>query len=70
MDTEVLVDDEQSEELTGIVEEIEKTCKGELDEVFKEADSHSCGEPIREVWENDKHNLKAQFFKDQQSNRK
>ena len=50
----VTVDDEQSDELTKVMEKIEETCTSELEEVFKDADSYSCGESVREVWEDDK----------------
>lgn len=60
----VTVDDEQSDKLTKVMEKIEGTCMSELEEVFKDADSHSCGESVREMWEEDKHNWKSCFFRD------
>jgi len=52
------------------MENIEKSCKEELEEIFKDADTHNCGKPMRETWENDKRNAKAHFFQDQATNSK
>ena len=69
-DCVVTVDDEQSDELTKVMKKIEESCSSELEEVFRDADHHSCGESIRGVWKDDKCNWKSSFFKDQQCNSK
>ena len=43
VDCVVTVDDEQSDDLTKVMNKIEESCSSELEEVFKDADRHSCG---------------------------
>ena len=61
-DMELLLDDEQSEELCGVMKKIEETCSDKLQEIFQEGDSHAVGKLVRESWELDKLNAKENFF--------
>ena len=67
-DIELLLDDEQSEELCGVMKKIEETCSDKLQEIFQEGDSHAVGKLVQESWELDKLNAKENFFKDQIKN--
>jgi len=69
-DSEVMVDDQQSDDFANVMDKIEKSCSKELEEVFKDAEVYSCGKPMREVWENDKRSAKIDFYQDQASNSK
>ena len=62
-DLEVTLDDEQSDELSSIMSNIEETSADELDKIFKEADGCSAGDSIRAVWELDRNNSKGRFLK-------
>ena len=62
-DLEVTLDDEQSDELSSIMSNIEETSADELDKIFKEADGCSAGDSIRAVWELDRNNFKGGFLK-------
>ena len=42
-DIELLLDDEQSEELCGVMKKIVETCSDKLQEIFQEGDSHAVG---------------------------
>ena len=66
-DLEVTLDDEQSDELSSIMSQIEETSADELDKIFKEADGCSAGDSLLAVWELDRNNSKERFFKDQQT---
>ena len=67
-DTELLLDDEQSNELSEIMSQIEETNVDELQKAFKEADSFSVGDSVRATWESDKNNAREKFLKDQKCN--
>ena len=67
-DTELLLDDEQSEELSNVMEKIEETCPDKLQEIFQEGDTYVVGKLVRDSWELDKLNAKEKFFKDQIKN--
>jgi len=69
-DTDLLLDDEQSDELSDVISRIEEAGADELEKVFKEADSLSVGDSVRAAWELDKSNAKEKFFKDQKNNSK
>ena len=55
-DTELLLDDEQSNELSEIMSQIEEANVDELQKAFKETDSFSVGDSVRAAWESDKNN--------------
>ena len=65
-----MLDDEQSDELTNIVNRIEEANEDELKKIFNEADEHSVGESIRAAWESNRQSTQQKFFKDQQINSK
>ena len=67
---EVTLDDEQSDELTNIMNKIEEANEDELEKIFNEADEHSVGESIRAAWESNRQSTQQKFFKDQQINSK
>ena len=56
-----MLDDEQSEELCGVMKKIEETCSDKLQEIFQEGGSHAVGKLVRESWELDKLNAKELF---------
>ena len=62
-DTKLLLDDEQSNELSEVMSHIEKANADELQKVFKEADSFSVGDSIHAAWKSDKNNAKEKFLK-------
>ena len=61
---EVVLEDDQSDEVNQIMQTIESEAATELDEVLKEMPTG------RSIWNDDKRNPKAEFFKDQRLNRK
>ncbi|XP_065911308.1 uncharacterized protein [Dysidea avara] len=60
---EVVLEDDQSDEVNQIMQTIESEAATELDEVLKEMPTG------RSIWNDDKRNPKAEFFKDQRLNR-
>jgi len=52
--TEVTLADEQHEEMSTIVNQIEERGKDELEKIFAEGDTHGVGVQVREVWITDK----------------
>ena len=68
---DITLDDDQSDELCGVIERIEDQCHDELGKLFGEADAKSrcTGETLRHIWQSDKP-AKSEFFKDQQCNSK
>ena len=62
------LDDEQHDEVCGIVSSIENTHKDELEKVLAEADSEGVGESIREMWKIDSQKAKKHFQDDQKKN--
>ena len=60
-DCDVVLEGDQSDEVR---QTIENEAADELEEVFQE----TLGPNARHVWNEDKRNLKAEFFKDQQLN--
>lgn len=68
---EVTLDDDQSDELSSVIDKIEEQHQNELDKVFQEADARSkcIGDSLRDSWLSNQ-NTKLEFFKDQQRNSK
>ena len=68
---DITLDDDQSDELCGVIERIEDQCHDELGKLFGEADAKSrcTGETLQHIWQSDKP-AKSEFFKDQQCNSK
>ena len=62
---DITLEDEQSDEVSQVMQTIESQVSKELDEVLQEG---SLGPAARSIWNEDKKNSKAQFFKDQQRN--
>jgi len=67
---EVTLDDEQSDELTNIMNRIEEGSTDELEKIFNEADEHLVGESIRAAWQSNRQSTQKRFFKDQLINSK
>ena len=69
---DVTLEDDQSDEVGEIIQTIEQQCSEDLHNLFDEVDSHSLftGKSLRDTWEWDKANCKAEFFKDQLKNGK
>jgi len=67
-DMELLLDNEQSEELSTLMKVIEETCPDKLQEVFQEGDNYSVGNLVRDSWELNKLHAKESFLKDQINN--
>ena len=65
MDNDIVLEDDQNDEVSQIMETIEKEAAGELEEVFRDT---TLGPTARYVWNEDKRNSKVEFFKDQQLN--
>ena len=61
-DTELSLDDEQSDEFSDVISRIEEAGTDELEEVFKEADSLSVGDSVGAAWVLDKNSAKENFF--------
>jgi len=66
--TEVTLSDDQHEEMSAIVNEIEEKSRDELEKIFAEGDTHGVGTQVREVWITDKRQQLDQFRADQQRN--
>ena len=68
---DVTLNDDQSDELSSVIDKIEEQHQDELDMVFREADARSkcVGDSLRDSWLSDQ-NTKLEFFKDQQCNSK
>lgn len=64
-DRDIVLEDDQSDEVSQIIQTIENKAAGELEEVFQET---SLGPTARCVWNEDKKNPKAEFFRDQRLN--
>lgn len=63
--TRLTLDDEQHDEVCGIINSIENTHKDELEKVLGEADKEGAGESIREMWKIDSQKAKKHFQDDQ-----
>ena len=65
--TELTLDDEQSDELSQIVQIISTESHGHtvLSQIFDEAEKQGRGQAVREIWESD---IRSQFEKDQAKN--
>lgn len=66
--TRLTLDDEQHDEVCGIVTSIENSHKDELEKVLAEADTEVVGESIREMWKIDSQKAKEHFQDDQKKN--
>jgi len=64
---DITLEDEQSDEISQIMQTIESQASKELNEVLQKG---SLGPTTRSIWNNDKRNSKAEFYKDQQLNSK
>ena len=69
---DITLEDDQSDEVSEVLQTIEQQCSEELHSILKEADTHSSttGKSIRSSWERDKASYKAQFYSDQIQNGK
>ena len=69
---DITLEDDQSDEVGEVMKTIEEQCVEDLRNLFDEVDSHSLstGKSLRDTWERDKANCKAEFFKDQLKNDK
>ena len=69
---DITLEDDQSDEVSEVLQTIEQKCSEELHAVLKEADAHSSstGKSIRSSWERDRASHKAQFYTDQLQNGK
>ena len=64
--TQLTLDDEQHDEVCGIINSIENTHKNELENVvLGEADKEGAGESIHEMWKIDSQKAKKHFQDDQ-----
>ena len=66
--SQLSLDDEQHDDVCGIINEIEKSHKEELEKVFTEAHNEGVGESMREIWQVDSENAKKHFQDDQKKN--
>ncbi|XP_065908252.1 uncharacterized protein [Dysidea avara] len=67
---DITLENDQSDEVSEVLQTIEQQCSEELHSILKEADAHSSttGKSIRSSWERDKASCKAQFYSDQIQN--
>jgi len=70
IELDITLEDDQSDEVSEVLQTIEQKCSKELASILQEADAHSAntGKSIRSSWEQDKAKSKAQFYKDQLQN--
>ena len=67
-DTELTLDDEQSDELSRLMDAIEEKGSKEVKDIMQDADSHGVGDFVREIWQMDKQRMKDEFNDDQKKN--
>ena len=65
---ELPLDNEQDDEMQGVMSTIELMCPDELEELFAEGEKHGVGDKLRDIWYSDKRRECAQFQRDQASN--
>ena len=66
--TEVVLDDEQHEELSQLVNAIDEKGDTVLEELLSDAESHGVKEAVTEIWQMDKRRTKEIFDSDQTDN--
>lgn len=66
-ESEIVLDDEQNEEMCGIVEAVQSD---ELEKLFWEGDEHGVGNLMKTIWYTDKDWQKKEFAQDQVQNGK
>ncbi len=66
--TEVSLDDDQSDQMAEVVEIINDKSSDTLSKIFEEAESQGKGTEIKEIWANDLRADKKEFDKDQEKN--